>query len=152
MITDFRIIKTESRNFVSVEEIQNHKQININYDIQLKNPIVATTHVSGRETNVLRVEYSSAINYINPTVGVIRFEGTVDYSGKEDLKELKQTWDSGEAPTDIRNEIVNVITANVMPLALILSKSMGLPPAVPLPIIDYKNPSKPRNEPTFYHG
>jgi len=76
-----------------------------------------------------------------------------DYYSDEDLKALKEKWDSGKAPGDIQNELANTMVANLAPLALLLSKSLGLPPSMPIPVINFQQQAqKKKEEPTFYHG
>ncbi|MBU4221266.1 MAG: hypothetical protein KKA10_06545, partial [Euryarchaeota archaeon] len=85
-------------------------------------------------------------------IGHIRFEGSSDYYSEEDLKDLKAKWDSGNAPGDIQNELANSMVANLAPLALLLSKSLGLPPSMPVPVINFQQAQKKKEEPTYYHG
>lgn len=152
MIVNFQLISIESKVFSSPEEIRKYRNININFDINLKNPSIVVHRTPFGEKSVLRVKYTFAINYISPNIGHIRFEGLSDYYGEEDLKHLKEKWESGEAPGEIQNEIANNMVANLAPLALMLSKAMGLPPSMPIPVINFQQTVKKKEEPTYYHA
>jgi hypothetical protein len=152
MILNFQLTTVESKSYSSTEDIRKYKNININYDVNLKNPSIVIEKTPFGEKSVLRVEYSFSINYLSPNIGHIRFEGLSDYYSEEDLKELKEKWDSGNAPGEIQNELANSMVANLAPLALLLSKSLGLPPSMPVPMINFQQSQKKKEEPTYYHG
>lgn len=152
MILNFQLTNVESRVYSSAEDIRKYKNININYDINLKNPSIVAQSTPFGEKSVLRVEYTFAINYLSPNIGHIRFEGLSDYYGEENLKDLKDKWDKGNAPGEIQNEIANNLVANLAPLALLLSKALGLPPSMPVPVINFQQIQKKKEEPTYYHG
>lgn len=152
MILNFQVNNVESKVYTSPEDIRKHKNININYDVNLKNPSLVDQHTISGDKSVLRVEYSFSINYLSPNIGHIRFEGLSDYYSDADLKELKEKWDSGKAPMEVQNEIANTMVANLAPLALILSKALGLPPSMPVPVINFQQAQKKKEEPTYYHG
>jgi hypothetical protein len=74
---------------VDPEEVRRQKNININYDINLKNTAIVPKQTPFGEKTVLRVEYAFSINYLSPNVGHIRFEGYSDYySDEDDLNQL----------------------------------------------------------------
>ncbi len=152
MILNFQLTTVESKTYSSAEDIRKYKNININYDVNLKNPSIVVERTPFGERSVLRVEYSFSINYLSPNIGHIRFEGLSDYYSEEDLKDLKEKWDSGKAPGDVQNELANSMVANLAPLALLLSKSLGLPPSMPVPVINFQQAQKKKEEPTYYHG
>ncbi len=152
MILNFQVTSVESKTYSSAEDIRKYKNININYDVNLKNPTMVVEHTPFGEKSVLRVEYTFAINYLSPNIGHIRFEGISDYYSEEDLKGLKEKWDAGKAPGDIQNELANTMVANLAPLALTLSKALGLPPSMPVPVINFQQAQKKKEEPTYYHG
>jgi hypothetical protein len=153
MILNFQLTNVESKVYSTSEDIRKYKNININYDVNLKNPSLIAHNTPFGEKSVLRVEYTFAINYLSPNIGHIRFEGVTDYYSEDDLKALKEKWDTGKAPGDIQNELANTMVANLAPLALLLSKSLGLPPSMPIPVINFQQQGqKKKEEPTFYHG
>ncbi len=152
MILNFQLTNVESKVYSTAEDVRKYKNININYDINLKNPSIVTQSTPFGEKSVLRVDYAFAINYLSPNIGHIRFDGLADYYTEDELKGLKEQWDAGKAPVDVQNEIANSMVANLAPLALLLSKSLGLPPSMPVPVINFQQQMKKKEEPTYYHG
>ncbi|MCX9015252.1 MAG: hypothetical protein OIN89_10790 [Candidatus Methanoperedens sp.] len=155
MILNFQINNIESKVFSNPDDIRKYKNININYDVNLKNPSVVVQKTPLGEKSIMRVEFTFAINYMSPNIGHIRFEGASDYYGEENLEELKTQWEAGKAPGNIQNEIANTMVSNVAPLALLISKSLGLPPSMPVPVINFQQAqaqAQKKEEPTYYHG
>ena len=123
MISGMRITKTESQAHLRPEEIKKHKNINITYDFSLEEPRMVKSKTGGDD--IIRVEYKFSIIYTNPSMGYLRYQGEVDCpKGSEKVENITD---------DLRNEIATNIMLNVLPLALLSSRSMGLPPAIPLP-------------------
>ena len=150
MIVGFSINKIESARHVPIEELSKFRNINVNYDINLRNPAVTKAPTG----DVLRVEYTVAINYLNPSIGYIRFEGVCDKTGGNPDQE-KKDWDSGHADVQVQNEIANNMMARIIPLALLLSQNLSLPPAVPMPVINFQRPgegSEPADKFDQYHA
>jgi hypothetical protein len=155
MIVNFRVTLVESKIYVDPEEVRKQKNVNINYDINLKNTAIVLKQTPFGEKKILRVEYAFSINYLSPNVGHIRFEGYSDYySDEDDLNKIKSDWDAGKAPSNIQNQIANTMVSNLAPLAVTLSSKLGLPPAMPLPAINFqqKQAGKPEKVETMYHG
>ncbi len=92
MILGFVINKIESARHVPLEELQKFRNINVNYDINMRNISVVKPPVG--HDKVLRIEYSIAINYLNPSIGFIRFEGFCDHAGSDAEKTMKD-WEAG---------------------------------------------------------
>lgn len=152
MIINFQVNQIDSKTYISAEDARKYKNININYDINLKNISVVAQQTPFGEKSVLRVEYAFSINYLSPNIGHIRFEGLTDYYDKEkNLKKIKEEWDAGNAPIDIQNEIANTMVSNLTPIALTISKTLGLPSAVPLPMINFQQKKKEEPVQTSYH-
>jgi hypothetical protein len=155
MIVNFRVTLVESKIYVDPEEVRKQKNVNINYDINLKNTVIVPKQTPFGEKTILRVEYAFSINYLSPNVGHIRFEGYSDYySDEDDLNKIKSDWDAGKAPSNVQNQIANTMVSNLAPLAVTLSSKLGLPPAMPLPAINFqqKQAGKPEKVETMYHG
>lgn len=155
MIIGFQVNQIESRSFAGMEAARQQKSININFDINIKNPTLVEQGTPFGLKQVLRVEYALSINYLNPNIGFIRFEGTTDYFQESDLEALHKQWTTESSPPPaVQNEIANTMVSNLAPLALTISKTLGLPPAVPLPAINFKGKQevKKPEEPTYYHG
>ena len=152
MIVNFSVTHIESKTYMSQEEFRKYRNININYDINLRNPSVSTMQTPFGKTATIKVEYALSINYLNPSIGQIRFEGSANYYTKEDMDGIKKQWDSGSAPIAVQNEIANTTVLNLAPLAISISKSMGLPPAIPIPTINFeKHKQKQTEAPSNYY-
>ncbi len=153
MIVNFKVTQVESKTYTTPEEVRKQKSININYDINLKNIAILPKQTPFGEKTVLRVEYAFSINYLSPNVGHIRFEGYSDYySDEENLTRIKSEWDAGKAPPDVQNQIANTMVSNLAPLAVTISSTLGLPPAMPLPNINFQQQKKAEPVQTTYHG
>lgn len=139
MFVGFSISKIESARHVPLEELAKFRNVNVNYDINLRNPSV----IHNPAGDLLRVEFSVAINYLNPSTGFIRFEGFCDRAGGDSGK-AKAEWDAGRADPAIQNEIANNMVARIVPLAMLLAQNLSLPPAVPLPVINFQKPGEAR--------
>lgn len=122
MIKGIRITGTESKVFMQPEEHKKYHHININYDFSLEQPHVVKSKSGGED--IIMVEYKFSIVYTNPSIGYLRYRGEVDLNIEENGKNLSE---------EQRSDIANTVMLNVLPLALLSSRSMGLPPAVPLP-------------------
>lgn len=151
MIIGFQLREIDSKIFEDAEELRKYQSININYDINLSGSSVVEKQTAFGKMDVLRVRYTFSINYLNPNIGHIRFEGTADYfDQKRSASQLKDEWDKGRAPTDVQNEIANAVILNLIPLALTISQRLGLPPSVPLPTVNLGAKEQPKF--THYHG
>jgi hypothetical protein len=127
MITLFKLTKTEAKAY----EMSHAQNINVNHEVNLSPPNIVTA----AGNNVLRIEFKMNINYLNPSIGYIMLEGTLDYSG-ENIVEAKDTWGMNEKTTNmIKAEITNTIITNVMPFVLMIGQRLNLPPAIPFPMI-----------------
>lgn len=151
MIVGFVINKVESARHVPLEELQKYRNINVNYDINLRN--LSAVKVPVAPEKVLRIEYSVSINYINPSIGYIRFEGYCDYASPHVDKTLKD-WEQGKPDIAIQNEVSNNMMARIIPLAMLLSQNLCLPPAAPLPVINFQKPGETVEKDKFdsYHA
>lgn len=153
MIIGFQVNQIESKTFLGSESVRQHKSININFDINIKNPMLVDQTTPFGQKQLIRVEYALSINYLNPNIGYIRFEGSADYYQQEDLEKIHKQWTSGSPPPQVQNEVANTMVSNLAPLALTIAKTLGLPPAIPLPAVNFQSkPHKKPDEPTVYHG
>jgi len=139
MILGFVINKIESARHVPLEELQKFRNINVNYDINMRNISVVKPPVG--HDKVLRIEYSISINYLNPSIGFIRFEGFCDHAGSDAEKTMKD-WEQGKADINIQNEVANNMMARIIPLAMVISQNLCLPPAAPLPVVNFQKPGE----------
>jgi len=151
MIISFQVKNIESKSFTGPEGVKHQKSININFDINIRNPTLVVQNTPFGEKQIIRLEYALSINYLNPNIGYIRFEGSTDYFQDADLEALHKQWTAGSAPPAVQNEVANTMVSNLAPLALTISKTLGLPPAVPLPAINFQGKKQKPEEPTYYH-
>ncbi len=136
MIKGMRITGTESKAYMHTEELKKYLHININYDFALEPPHIVKSKTGGED--IITVEYKLSIVYTNPSMGYLRYQGEVDcLNTEENAKNLSE---------EQRNEIANTVMLNILPLALLLSRSMGLPPAVPLPLPPKRNFNKQQQQ------
>jgi len=151
MIVGFAIHKIESARHVPLEDLGKSRNINVNYDINMRNLSVVKSPAS--HDNVLRIEFAICINYINPSIGFIRFEGFCDYAGADVQKSLKE-WEKGNADSNIQNEVANNMMARIIPTAMLISQNLCLPPAAPLPVINFQKPGEGGEKDKFdtYHA
>ena len=151
MILGLVINKMESERHVPLDELARYRNINVNYDINMRN--LAIVKPAGAQKELLRIEYTVAINYLNPSIGFIRFEGFCDYAGT-DVERTKKDWESGNPDLNVQNEVSNNMMARLIPIAMILSQNLCLPPAAPLPVINYQKPGEAPKESKFdqYHA
>jgi hypothetical protein len=152
MIIGFGINKLESARHVPVEELPKYRNINVNYDLNLRNLSIVTP--PGSNNKILRIEYTVTINYFNPSIGYIRFEGYCDHSSL-DPEKIYHDWESGNADINVQNEVANNMMLRITPLAMLISQNLCLPPAVPVPVINFqKTPLQPAREERFdnYHA
>lgn len=152
MIISFQVKNIESKSFIDPSTARHQKGININFDINIKNPTLVVQNTPFGEKQMIRLEYALSINYLNPNIGYIRFEGSTDYFQDADLEALHKQWTAGSPSPVVQTEVANTIMNNLAPLALTISKTLGLPPAVPLPTINFQDKQKKPEEPTYYHG
>jgi hypothetical protein len=151
MILNFRIHQLDAKIFVDPEEVRKYRNININYDINIRNTTLLERSTVFGKKDVLRIDYAFSINYLSPNIGHLRFEGSAEYfSPGTDLAKLKSEWDSRRAPPEVQNEVANNIIVNLAPLAMTLSSSLGLPPSIPLPSLSFQKKKETRF--THYHG
>ncbi len=151
MILGFVINRIESARHVPLEELQKYRNVNVNYDINLRN-LSLVKPAMGPE-KVLRIEYGVAINYLNPSIGFIRFEGFCDYSGVN-VEKTHREWEQGHPDAGVQNEVANNMMARIIPLAMLISQNLCLPPAAPLPVINFQKPGEAGEKDKFdqYHA
>lgn len=74
------------------------------------------------------VEFRFTANYAG--VGIIRLEGRLLLEG--DAKQLYEMWSkTNNMPPDVANLVHGAVITNCMPIAVVVSKDIGLPPPLP---------------------
>lgn len=140
MITDFNIDRIETK----VYDRKPANAVNINQEIRLEHPTIfirqSTAAPFIKDTiRTLKIEYQVNINYLNPNLGYIKLNGTIDYyNGESNIDVLKDTWELNCADNNkVKSEMANTIMMNIMPIALMLSSRLNLPPVIPIPRIEF---------------
>jgi len=105
--------------------------------------------------NVVRVEEKEAglivpfvvsITY-SPSVAQINIKGEAFVSGKpEELQQLKSDYDAKRPPPP---NLLQAITTTSLVEATVLSRSLNIPPPIPLPHIGQKQPPKDKEQPSY---
>ncbi|MBE9541868.1 MAG: hypothetical protein IMF01_06080, partial [Proteobacteria bacterium] len=65
MIISFQVKNIESKSFAGPEGIKHQKSININFDINIRNPTLVVQNTPFGEKQIIRLEYAMSINYLN---------------------------------------------------------------------------------------
>jgi hypothetical protein len=74
------------------------------------------------------VEFRFTANYAG--VGIIRLEGRLLLEGE--AKQLYEMWSkTNNMPPDVANLVHGAVITNCMPIAVVVSKDIGLPPPLP---------------------
>lgn len=131
MILNIHLTSVETKTYMKPEKMQTHHHININNEINITNPsITKSSHLSG-EIPILKVEWSLVVSYLNPSMGYIRFKGTMNchYKDPESMLAI--------LPIDVRNEISNTILTNMAAYLIETAKFHSLPSPIPIPRVDF---------------
>ncbi|MDD5453890.1 MAG: hypothetical protein PHW62_00095 [Candidatus Ratteibacteria bacterium] len=119
-----RIIKTAAEVFMHRDDMKKYRQLNISYEFSMDELAIDRLKLNGAD-KVVGIPYSFSIIYTNPSMGRLNYQGEVDCQNNNQTDERTEE--------DLRNEIAYNITLNILPVALIASTSLGLPPPFPLP-------------------
>ena len=96
--------------------------------------------------NLLEVPFVFTINY-NPAVAQISVKGRAHVSGeREELKKIYESYGKKKAPPPI---IVQTISNVVFLESVSISRTLNIPPPIPLPKVPLVGNGKKRAEPTY---
>jgi hypothetical protein len=96
------------------------------------------------QDDTLEVPFVFAISY-NPAIAQINIKGKAHVTGsKEELKEIQETYAAKKPPPPV---IVQTISNVAFIESVILSRTLGIPPPIPLPQIP--PPGKEKPEPSY---
>lgn len=110
------------------------KKMNIRIDV---NSNISQIFLTDEET--ARVDFRFAATYTG--LGNVGLEGRITY--KDRAKELYEKWtETGQMPDDAAQEIHSAIMKTCMPVAVILSREVNLPPPMPMPPVKIKGKKK----------
>jgi 2-methylaconitate cis-trans-isomerase PrpF len=123
------VTKTEITSVEAKRVSAMGKKMNLRIDNNSTITLVALT-----EEDTARVDFRYTATYSG--VGTIGIEGRITFTGK--AKELHDKWsETGNMPDDIASEIHSSIMQNCIPVAVILSREIKLPPPIPIPQIEF---------------
>jgi 2-methylaconitate cis-trans-isomerase PrpF len=106
------------------------KKMNLRIDNNSTITLIALT-----EEDTARVDFRYTATYSG--VGTVGIEGRITFTGK--AKELHEKWtETGNMPDDIASEIHSNIMQNCIPVAVLLSREIKLPPPIPIPQIQFE--------------
>jgi len=101
--------------------------------------------VSKQPENLVEVPFVFTINY-NPTVAQITFKGKAHVTGdKEELKKISAAYKEKKAPPPI---IVQTISNVVFLESVLISRTLNIPPPIPLPKVPLGGEKK-KAEPSY---
>ena len=106
------------------------KNMNIRIDV---NSNVSQVYLTDPDT--ARVDFRFVATYTG--LGTVGIEGRITY--KDNAKELYEKWtETGQMPEESAQEIHSNIMKTCMPVAVILSREVNLPPPMPMPPVNVK--------------
>lgn len=115
-------------------------KMNIRIDV---NSNISQIYLTDPDT--ARVDFRFMANYTG--IGTITVEGRITYTGG--AKELYDSWtESGQMPDDAAQDIHTNIMKACMPVAVILSREVNLPPPMPMPPVNIKGQKKQKTPPS----
>lgn len=95
--------------------------------------------------NLAQAEFIFSVNY-RPPVAQLRIKGLINVSGpKSELEKLIKQQDKSKPSPLILQSILNMVIVE----AVILSRTLNIPPPIPLPSIVRKVESSKRRPPTY---
>ncbi len=95
------------------------------------------------EEEIARVDFRFVATYTG--LGTVNIEGRITYKGE--AKDLYEKWtETGQMPEGPAQEIHSTIMKTCMPVAVILSREVNLPPPMPLPPVNIKGKKPKRTQ------
>jgi hypothetical protein len=114
------------------------KKMNLRIDNNSTIVLIALT-----DEDTARVDFRYTATYSG--VGTVGVEGRITYQGN--AKELHEKWtETGNMPDEIASEIHSAIMQNSIPIAVLLSREIKLPPPIPIPQIQIAQKDKKEKE------
>ena len=128
------IKRTELRKVEATRAGEMGAKMNIRIDV---NSNVSQIYLT--EEDVARIEFRFMATYTG--LGSVGIEGRITFSGG--AKELYEKWtETGNMPDKAAQEIHAAIMKTCMPVAVLLSREVHLPPPMPMPPINIKGKEK----------
>lgn len=130
------ITKTELLNVEAKRAGMAGKKMNIRIDV---NSNVSQVYLTEEDT--ARVDFRFMATYTG--LGTVNMEGRITYKGE--AKALYEKWtETGQMPDESAQEIHSAIMTTCMPVAVILSREVNLPPPMPMPKVNVKGKKEKR--------
>ena len=130
--------KTELLNIEAKRAGMIGKKMNIRIDVNSNVSQIFLT-----EEDTARVDFRFMASYTG--LGNVGIEGRITYQGG--AKELYESWtETGQMPDQAAQEIHATIMKTCMPVAVILSREVNLPPPMPMPPVNIKGQKKPKEK------
>jgi hypothetical protein len=95
----------------------------------------------------IRVEFGYTTSY--GPLGVVKVEGTLQYSGPNAGAAADGWATTRNLPSDVAQQVHSAIMASAVPEAVGLAKDIRLPPPIPLPQIQFQGQAKPAAKDTY---
>ncbi len=137
MITNITLTKIDSKTYPS----NLSAKCNIAINLTLQPPNIISQPTPFGDKDILKTDYIFSANYLNPSMGYIRIEGSVDYYNETNLLEIKNNW-SNEKSNNVKNEISNVLFLNTIPFVMGICEKLKLPSPIAIPQINFNKPSE----------
>ncbi len=124
------VARTELLNVEAKRAGMVGKNMNIRIDV---NSNISQVYMTDPDT--ARVDFRFVATYTG--LGTVGIEGRITY--KDDAQELYDKWtETGQMPEKAAQEIHSTIMKTCMPVAVILSREVNLPPPMPMPPVNVK--------------
>ncbi|MFP4169436.1 MAG: hypothetical protein ACLFUV_00185 [Methanomassiliicoccales archaeon] len=125
-IKGFEASSIEAKRFTQSGEKSKNVRVDQNSSV---------TEINRLDNETAQVAFRFLINYSNR--GFIKIEGKVTVVGEIDP--LMEEWGkTNSMPVDTANLVHNVVVSNALPIALLVSRDVKLPPPMPLPKLNLK--------------
>ncbi len=129
------VARTELLNIEAKRAGMAGQKMNIRIDV---NSSVSQIYLTEQEE--ARVDFRFVATYTG--IGAVNLEGKITFKGP-DAKELYEKWsETGQMPDKSAQEIHSSIMKTCMPVAVILSREVNLPPPMPMPNVNIKGKKK----------
>jgi len=134
-ISNFEVSMLEAKRFSKVGEKIGNVRIDHNSTI---------SQITKVSDDLAALEFRFTVNYAG--MGFIKIEGVLNL--ETDAEALTKGWAAtGAMPDDVANLVHNTIVSNCLPIALLVSRDVRMPPPVPLPRINIqKKPPARRSD------
>ncbi|HLC95810.1 MAG TPA: hypothetical protein VJH97_00610 [Candidatus Nanoarchaeia archaeon] len=118
-------------------------KVSISNNVSIKDMVEIPFPLAKEKQKALRFGFEFSSKY-EPKVGNINLGGDLLYLETADkAKKLLEEWKkSQKVETEVMKNILNTILAKGNILALILSQEVNLPPPIPLPKVNIKEPEQ----------